>query len=92
MLLLIDGNQIIPDLFGRSIVYLFDSIGALGTGRLLVLDYVVIEFLIKGLLCFILLLDSRMNLTLPLLLPALRGGQVLTLSSVLRAILFMEGL
>jgi hypothetical protein len=92
MFLLIQKDKVIPDLLGRSILHSLDTVRLLGSRSLLVLYDIAVQFLVKGLLRFILGLKVRQNMPLYLLLPALRGRQVLSLRCVLRAVLFIEGL
>ena len=74
VLLLVEGDQLIPDLFGRTRLHLLYAV-ALPRGRLLllVLYYVSVQFLVEGLLRPVLPLGGLRRLFI-FLLPALGGG------------------
>lgn len=92
MFLFIQKDEIVPDFFRRSIFHFLDTVRLLGSRSLLIFNDVTVQFLVKGLLRFILGLKVRQDMPLYLLLTTLGRRQVLSLCCILCAILFVEGL
>jgi hypothetical protein len=87
--LLVEGDEVVPDLLGRAVVHLLDTVALLRRWDFLVLYYVAVQLLVKRLLRLVPPLSPHR--TFRLLLPACRGREVLGLRGVLRAVLFVEG-
>lgn len=82
VLLLVQDDQVVSDLLGRAGVYFLDAVGVLRAGRLLVLDDVVVQLLVEGFLCLILVLRlSRLLVRL-----GLRSWRFLGVRDVLLAV------